>query len=106
MVVMEWIHLSAYVGDLRAVVDMEAIRRAKLHIGVDPLGGAENGGAWLKQRAGTVTLALSLLPFAGIAFLWFMGVVRDLLTVFFRSGLLFLPMMLASVAIASGTPAT
>jgi hypothetical protein len=52
---------------------MEAIRRAKLHIGVDPLGGAENGGVWLKQRAGTVMLALSLLPFAGIAFLWCLG---------------------------------
>jgi phosphoglucomutase len=33
-------YISAYVGDLGAVVDMEAIRRAKLRIGVDPLGGA------------------------------------------------------------------
>ena len=45
--------------------------------------------------AGSVTLALSLVPFAGIAFLWFMGVVRDcigfredqfLSTVFYGSG--------------------
>jgi phosphoglucomutase len=33
-------YLSAYVGDLGAVVDMEAIRQAGLHIGVHPLGGA------------------------------------------------------------------
>ena len=71
----------------------------------------EDRGMWLKQRAGTVTLALSLLPFAGIAFLWFMGVVRDRLgqledqffsTVFFGSGPLFLAMMFASAAIAGG----
>jgi phosphoglucomutase len=29
-----------YVRDLKNVVDMDAIRRAKLHLGVDPLGGA------------------------------------------------------------------
>ena len=34
-----------------------------------------DGGVWLQDRAGTVSLALSLLPFAGIAFLWFMGLV-------------------------------
>jgi phosphoglucomutase len=34
-------YIIAYVGDLRAAVAMEAIRRAKLHIGVDPLGGGE-----------------------------------------------------------------
>jgi phosphoglucomutase len=33
-------YLSAYVGDLGAVVDMEAIRQAGLNIGVHPLGGA------------------------------------------------------------------
>ena len=33
-------YLSAYVGDLEHVVDMEAIRGAGLHLGVDPLGGA------------------------------------------------------------------
>lgn len=33
-------YIGAYVGDLGAVIDMEAIRQAKLSIGVDPLGGA------------------------------------------------------------------
>jgi phosphoglucomutase len=32
--------LDSYVGDLASVIDMEAIRNAKVHIGADPLGGA------------------------------------------------------------------
>ena len=32
--------LGAYVADLANVIDMDAIRNAKLHMGVDPLGGA------------------------------------------------------------------
>lgn len=33
-------YVSAYVSELGAVLDMDAIRGAKLHLGVDPLGGA------------------------------------------------------------------
>ena len=33
-------YLKAYVADLANVIDMEAIRKSKIHIGVDPLGGA------------------------------------------------------------------
>jgi len=33
-------YIDAYVGDLQAVVDMEAIRNERLHLGVDPLGNA------------------------------------------------------------------
>ena len=33
-------YLSAYVGDLASVIDMDVIRNAKLRMGVDPLGGA------------------------------------------------------------------
>jgi phosphoglucomutase len=33
-------YVGAYVSDLGAVVDMDAIRDARLHLGVDPLGGA------------------------------------------------------------------
>jgi len=59
-----------------------------------------DGGAWLEERASTVALALSLVPIAGIAFPWFIGVVRDRLgqledrffsSVFFGSGLLLQP---------------
>ncbi len=68
-------------------------------------------GAWLGYQAGNVVLALRLIPFAGIAFLWFIGVIRDLLgdyedrffsTVFFGSGLLFLAMTFGAAAIAGG----
>lgn len=62
---------------------------------------------WTADDVETVRRALYLVPFAGIAFLWFMGVVRDRFganedrffsTVFFGSGLLFL----ASLFIAAG----
>ncbi len=33
-------YVGAYVGDLASVVDLEAVRAAGLHLGVDPLGGA------------------------------------------------------------------
>lgn len=58
-----------------------------------------------------VTLALNLVPFAGIAFLWFIAVVRDRLgkmedrffaTVLLGSGLLYIAMFFASAAIAGG----
>jgi hypothetical protein len=67
--------------------------------------------AWLQANTTTLALALTLMPFAGIAFLWFVGVVRDRLgtledqffaTVFFGSGLLFLALMFAAAAIAGG----
>jgi hypothetical protein len=55
--------------------------------------------------------AVVLMPFAGIAFLWFLGVVRDGLgvfedrffaTVFLGSGLMFLGMIFASTAVGAG----
>jgi hypothetical protein len=70
-----------------------------------------NTAALLQGNTTSITLALTLVPFAGIAFLWFIGVVRDRLgksedqffsTVFFGSGLLFLAMIFASAAIAGG----
>ncbi|HSV21611.1 MAG TPA: hypothetical protein VLJ17_01130 [Xanthobacteraceae bacterium] len=65
-------------------------------------------GAWLKTSVNTVTLALNMVPFAGIAFLWFIGVLRDRLgrredhffaTVFFGSGLLFLATLFVAAAV-------
>ena len=64
-------------------------------------------GSWLNSSSGSVALALNLMPFAGIAFLWFIGVLRDRLgekedrffaTVFFGSGVLFLAMLFTSAA--------
>ena len=68
----------------------------------------EASGAWLAANANEVSLALNLIPFAGIAFLWFIGVIRDRLgrredrffaTVFFGSGLLFLGMLFVAAAV-------
>jgi hypothetical protein len=67
--------------------------------------------AWLEQRAKNLSLAMSLIPFAGISFLWFMGVVRDRMgrqedqffsTLFFGSGYLYLGMTFASAAMTGG----
>ena len=33
-------YLNSYVGDLASVIDLEAVRHAKIRLGVDPLGGA------------------------------------------------------------------
>lgn len=66
-------------------------------------------GSWLNSKSGTVAIAVNLVPFAGIAFLWFIGVLRDRLseredkffaTVFFGSGLLFLAMLFSAAALA------
>jgi hypothetical protein len=32
---------------------------------------------WLGEQYNKITLALGLMPFAGIAFIWFVGVLRD-----------------------------
>jgi hypothetical protein len=70
----------------------------------DPLDQA----AWLSAGLERVVLAINLMPFAGVAFLWFIGVVRDRLadaedrlfaTVFLGSGLLFLAMMFVATAV-------
>jgi hypothetical protein len=62
---------------------------------------------WL--GAGTVSLALTLVPFAGIAFLWFLGVVRERLgeledqffsTLLLGSALLYLAMIFIAASIA------
>ena len=64
---------------------------------------------WLETGTKAVSLTLALVPFAGIAFLWFIGVVRDHLghledqffsTIYFGSGLLFLAMLFVWAALA------
>jgi hypothetical protein len=71
-------------------------------------------GRWLTDthRREALKVALGLVPFAGIAFLWFIGVVRDRVgsledrffaTVFLGSGLLFLAVLFVATAIGSAT---
>ena len=73
--------------------------------------GVEGSAQWLTSRRDGIVTATVLMPFAGISFLWFMGVVRDGLgqyedrffsTVFLGSGLLFLAMMFVSMSLAAG----
>src|SRR6478672_8468580 len=63
------------------------------------------------SRRALIRLGLNLVPFAGIAFLWFIGVVRDQLgevedrlfsTVFLGSGLLFLAMIFQGAVVSAG----
>ena len=69
-------------------------------------------GEWLLEphRRDAVLLGLDLVPFSGIAFLWFMGVLRTAMgdeedrffaTVFLGSGLLFVASIFASAAVTA-----
>jgi hypothetical protein len=70
-------------------------------------------GGWLTDsgKRSAVAIGLNLIPFAGIAFLWFIGVIRDRIgahedrffaTVFLGSGLLFVGMLFVAAAVAGG----
>jgi hypothetical protein len=70
---------------------------------------------WITTGSSRISIALGLMPFAGIAYLWFIGVVRDRLgefedkffsTVFFGSSLVFIGLVFISMAIAGGILAT
>jgi hypothetical protein len=59
-------------------------------------------GEWLEAQSSAASVVMVLVPFAGIAFLWFTGVMRDLLgeledkffaTVFLGSGIILVVMM-------------
>ncbi|WP_243841415.1 hypothetical protein [Mycobacterium sp. DL592] len=73
--------------------------------------GGSPGSQWLDTGSAKMDLAGKLMPFAGISFLWFIGVIRDgfgryedrfFSTVFLGSGLLFLAMMFATSAVGAG----
>jgi hypothetical protein len=78
-----------------------------ISIPANPLGAATD----VVNHSKTISLAFNLLPFAGIAFLWFIAVVRDRLgeledrffaTVFLGSGLLYIAMTFIAAAVAGG----
>jgi hypothetical protein len=65
------------------------------------------GREWLNTYANSVNLALALIPFAGIAFFWFTGVIRDHIgeredrffaTVFLGSGIAFVVLLFVYAA--------
>ncbi|HEY1353657.1 MAG TPA: hypothetical protein VGF67_28955 [Ktedonobacteraceae bacterium] len=73
------------------------------------LASPNESGVWTAGRAWS--LGLNLVPFSGLAFLWFLGVLRDRIgededrfftTISIGSGLLFLAMLFTAAAVASG----
>ncbi len=96
---------AAIAGILFSALLILALWLLRISVPDDP----QEPGSWLNSESSTVALALNIVPFAGIAFLWFIGVLRDRLgdredkffaTVFFGSGLLFLAMLFAAAAVA------
>lgn len=99
---------AAIAGIIFAVLYSISMVLVRISIPADPAG---DNAAWLETNLRMVSLALNLVPFAGIAFLWFIGVIRDRLgeqedrlfaTVFLGSGLLFLAMTFTGAALAGG----
>ena len=98
--------IAAIAGIIFAVLMSATLTLIRLSIPID----ASDSGALLAGQADKVSVALSLVPFAGIAFLWFIGVVRDRLghledqffsTVFIGSGLLYLGLSFISAGLAA-----
>jgi hypothetical protein len=98
---------GAIAGILFSILFITSVVLIRLSVPDSP----RDPGTWLADSAKSIRLALNLLPFAGIAFLWFMGVLRDrmgaredrfLATVFLGSGLLFLAITFASFAVVGG----
>jgi hypothetical protein len=98
---------AAIAGILFALLYSTSLVLIRLTIPADGAGGSD----WLETNSRSISLALNLVPYAGIAFLWFIGVIRDRLgdmedrffaTVFLGSGLLFLAMTFAAAALAGG----
>jgi len=95
---------AAIAGMVFSVLVIVVFWLLRTSIPADP----QEPGSWLNSNSRSVALALNLMPFAGIAFLWFIGVLRDRLgqqedrffaTVFLGSGLLFLSMLFTAAAI-------
>jgi hypothetical protein len=95
---------AALAGILFSILLIIVFSLLRMSVPADP----QESGAWLKANSSTVGLALNIVPFAGIAFLWFIGALRDRLgpledrlfaTVFLGSGLLFLAMLFVFAAL-------
>jgi hypothetical protein len=98
---------AAVAGILFSLLLVTSLWLLRLSLPADPL----EAGAWLETSSRSVTFALNLVPFAGVAFMWFIGVLRDRLgeledqffaTVFLGSGFLFLGMMFIAASAIGG----
>jgi len=98
---------AAIAGILFAILFAASV--ALIRISLPP--GPVDGTLWQENQANLLKFGLILMPFAGISFLWFVGVVRDRLgvyedqffsTIFYGSALLFLAMVFSATAITGG----
>ena len=100
---------ASVAGILFSVLLITALVLLRVSVPADP----RVAGEWLSDstRRTAVVVALNLVPFAGIAFLWFVGVLRDRIgqredrffaTVFLGSGLLFVAMLFVAAAVGGG----
>jgi hypothetical protein len=96
---------AAVAGIIFSVLLITGLTVLRLSAPVNPAA----AGTWLtgSGHRAAVAVALNLVPFAGIAFLWFIGVLRDRIgeredrffaTVFLGSGLLFVGMIFVAAA--------
>ena len=96
-------------GIIFSVLYIASLVLIRLAVPADPT----EPGSWLADPAfrNWVRIALNLVPFTGIAFLWFMAVLRNRIglledrffaTVFLGSGLLFVAMLFAAVSVSRG----
>jgi hypothetical protein len=99
---------AAIAGIIFALLFATFVALVRLSIPTDP----SDAGNWVadSERKNLVVIAFNLIPFAGIAFLWFIGVTRDRLgeledrffgTVFLGSGLLFIGLLFTSIALGT-----
>lgn len=104
---------AALAGIAFSVIFTVALVLVRTAVPADP----SEAGRWLSDssRRESVLFALGLVPFAGIAFLWFIGVLRDRVgdaedrffaTVFLGSGLLFVGTIFVAAAVAVGLVAS
>lgn len=100
---------AAIAGIAFALLLGTALVLVRLAIPADP----RDTGDWLDDsgRKNSVVFAPNLIPFAGLAFLWFIGAARDRIgaaedrffaTVFLGTGLLFVAMLFVAGALAGG----
>ena len=97
---------AAIAGVIFSVLLIVGVGLARYAVPADP----NLPGVWMTDpdRRNAVRFALDLVPFAGIAFLWFIGVLRNRLgeledqffaTVFLASGLLFVACLFVAAAV-------
>jgi hypothetical protein len=98
---------AAIAGIVFSVLLMTSMILIRTAVPENPLAAAPD----VLRYSRRISVALQLLPFAGISFLWFVGVLRDRLgeledrffaTVFLGSALLFLAMIFTAASVAGG----